>query len=625
MLPFVEVDVKKIVSRVIERARELCISKSWFNRDRFVLSTGMGVCFRALRISGVLLLTSGGIAWHAIDVLKLRELRDCKSGGINLGLKFLDSLAGIIISGMILKVELVGVMGSVAAMNGLNSLYADPTLFRNLLRLRELHLDGVNLSDGSGGWAWGLPVTLRVLSLSGCSISGAVDGALSRLASLEVLRLSHNNFSLVFPDLIIKIPSLRVLDASFNPLLIGRLLEFGPDVRLETLDVSNTRFNGELPESIGDLVFLTKLELSNCNYSGRFPSSLGQIAGLVQLDLSMNGFSGDIPAFSWPSAIAEITLFNNRLLGLIPSSYAGLLNLTKLDMRNNSLNGHGVCSANKGVQIAPPVHKSIHFFDGGRFEQQRTSRACSKFSFQTPWTQVTDFGFQHFSGTIELDALMNLKNLSSLVLSGNSLSIEDGRANSTFLSSFPEIGNLKLASCKLTRFPGFLKNQVKMSTFDLSNNGIREVIPKWIWNVGNGSLLYLNLSHNALTEIEQPLPDFSLSSRISVLDLHSNFLGGQIPLPPPLVLVLDYSSNNFSSNIPANVPFYLNFTIYLSLSGNKLVGMIPSSICQASFLQVLDLSNNSLSGSVPECLCEMSNFLQVLNLGMNNLDGLLSI
>ncbi|KAK1325639.1 Metal tolerance protein 2 [Acorus calamus] len=90
MLPFVEVDVKKIVSRVIERARELCISKSF---------ESLG----ALGISGVLLLTSGGIAWHAIDVLKSFIM---SAGGINLGLKFLDSLAGIIISGMILKAGL---------------------------------------------------------------------------------------------------------------------------------------------------------------------------------------------------------------------------------------------------------------------------------------------------------------------------------------------------------------------------------------------------------------------------------------------------------------------------------------------------------------------------------------
>ncbi|KAK1283462.1 Receptor-like protein 12 [Acorus calamus] len=518
---------------------------------------------------------------------------------------------------------------------GPNSLSADPALFRNLSRLRELHLDGVNLMDGGRGWAWGLPVTLRVLSLSGCSISGPVDGALSRISSLEVLRLSQNNLSSVFPDSVVKIPSLRVLDVSFNPLLIGCLPEFGPDARLETLDVSNTGFHGELPESIGDLVFLTKLELSNCNFSGRIPSSLGQIAGLVHLDLSMNGFSGDIPAFSWPSAIAEITLFNNRLSGSIPSSFAGLLNLTKLDMRNNSLNG-SVPSSLFGLPLLQILILGQNRFSGSlqEFTNQSTSLMTVDLSnnrlqgpvprsvfFKLPGLKLLTLNSNNFSGTIELDVLMNLKNLSSLDLSGNSLSIEDGRANSTSISSFPQIGNLKLASCNLTRFPDFLKTQERMSTLDLSNNGIRGAIPKWIWNVGNGSLLYLNLSHNALTEIEQPLPDFSFSSRISVLDLHSNFLGGQIPLPPPSVLVLDYSSNNFISSIPANMSFYLNFTIYLSLSGNKLVGMIPSSICQASFLQVLDLSNNSLSGSVPECLCEMSNSLQVLNLGMNNLRG----
>ncbi|KAK1271103.1 hypothetical protein QJS04_geneDACA006062 [Acorus gramineus] len=468
---------------------------------------------------------------------------------------------------------------------GLNSLSADPALFRNLSRLRELHLDGVNLSDGGGGWAWGIPVTLRVLSLSGCSISGPVDGALSRLASLEVLRLSQNNLSSVFPDSVVKIPSLRVLDVSFNPLLIGCLPEFGPDARLETLDVSTTGFYGELPESIGDLVFLTKLELSNCNFSGRIPSSLGRLVGLVHLDLSMNGFNGDVPAFNGSSVITEISLSNNRLSGSIPLSYARLLKLTKLDMRNNSLNG-SIPSSLFSLPLLQNLMFGQNRFSGSlqEFTNPSTSLMTVDLSnnglqgpvprsvFKLPGLKLLTLNSNNFSGTIELDALMNLKNLSSLDLSSNSLSIEDGRANSTSISSFPQIGNLKLASCNLTRFPDFLKTQEKMSTLDLSNNGIRGVIPKWIWNVGNGSLAYLNLSHNALTEIEQPLPDFSSSSSISALDLHSNFLGGQIPIPPPSAMKVDNKEHHYQlrHKLLQWTPVYYQDTVTVTIKGLEM-------------------------------------------------------
>ncbi|KAK1325333.1 hypothetical protein QJS10_CPA01g01680 [Acorus calamus] len=42
VLPFVEVDVKKIVSRVIERARELCISKSCSAVEKFAFHVTSG-------------------------------------------------------------------------------------------------------------------------------------------------------------------------------------------------------------------------------------------------------------------------------------------------------------------------------------------------------------------------------------------------------------------------------------------------------------------------------------------------------------------------------------------------------------------------------------------------------
>jgi Leucine-rich repeat (LRR) protein len=145
------------------------------------------------------------------------------------------------------------------------------------------------------------------------------------------------------------------------------------------------------------------------------------------------------------------------------------------------------------------------------------------------------------------------------------------------------------------------------------------VIPDWISKLSN--LLYLNLSYNNLMMTVGPL--INLSS-LSVLDLHSNQLEGELLVLPPIATYLDFSRNNFNSAIPANVGNSLSFAYFFSLSSNNFHGGIPQSLCTATYLQVLDLSNNTLNGTIPQCLIEMSKNLGVLDLRRNKLSGTIS-
>ena len=224
----------------------------------------------------------------------------------------------------------------------------------------------------------------------------------------------------------------------------------------------------------------------------------------------------------------------------------------------------------------------------------------------------------NFSGSLQLNKIQQLRNLSYLDISHNSLSIEYNGTNSS-LSSFPKITTLRLASSKLKTFPDFLRNQSKLTILDLSNNQIQGVIPDWISELSN--LLYLNLSYNNLTMTVGPL--LSLSS-LSILDLHSNQLEGELPVLPPIATYLDFSRNNFNSAIPANVGNSLPFAYFFSLSSNKFHGGIPQSLCSATYLQVLILSKNTLDGMIPRCLIEMSKTLRVLDVRRNKLSGNIS-
>ena len=282
--------------------------------------------------------------------------------------------------------------------------------------------------------------------------------------------------------------------------------------------------------------------------------------------------------FSHPS-LQKLQLLNNKFSGGLQGFNVSSYSLNTLDLSSNNLEG--------------PLPVSVFKLQGLKF---------------------LSFSSNKLNGSFQLDEIQNLRNLSNLDLSYNQLSINyNGTASSL---CFPHFSTLKLASCKLSKFPDFLKNQSKLVTLDLSRNQIPGEIPNWIWKPNN--LIYLNLSYNHLVTLQGPF--WNLHSQLSVLDLHSNQLQGQLTHLPQ-VTYLDFSMNNFSSVIPTSIGISLTFTIFLSLSSNNFHGNIPRSLCNASYIQVLDLSNNSLSGTIPQCFNTMSETLGVLNLRRNHLAG----
>ncbi|XP_058111257.1 receptor-like protein 33 [Magnolia sinica] len=525
-------------------------------------------------------------------------------------------------------------------------------LLRNLSGLTKLRLDGVN-------------------------ISSAVPEFLSDITNLTSLRLSSCRLHGNFPANIFQLPKLEFLDVSGNPFLNGSFPEFSRENALQTLLLTGSRFSGELPHSFGNLTRLNKLQIGGCEFSGQIPYSVKNIRGIVHLDLSSNGFNGSIPslenlsnltyldlsmnnfsgtipslesltqlvlldlswnAFSGPipplkslKSVEEIVLSSNNLTGTIPNSFGdGLHKLKLLDLRSNSLNGQipsflFTLPSLQAVQLSQnQLDGQLNEFTNASPTLQTVDLSDNQLQGQIPHSlfdlvglTVLDLSSNNFNGTVQLAMLQNLKNLLGLDLSGNYLSVNTHGTN----HSFPQLGRLYLGSCNLTEFPEFLKNQSKMQFLDLSKNNIYREIPRWLWEIGNGYLTSLNLSHNLLMSLEQP-GNLSAIKMLVILDLHSNRLQGSIPLPAPSIIVQDYSHNSFTSVILSNFNS-LKYTVFFSIAGNKIVGEIPPSICNATYLQVLDLSNNNLNGSIPECLIEISNVLSILNLRNNRFTGMI--
>ncbi|KAM4078944.1 hypothetical protein ACB094_09G078200 [Castanea mollissima] len=532
-------------------------------------------------------------------------------------------------------------------------------IVRNFSVLKELYLDGVNISASGNNWCEALSSSLwnlTVLSMSNCYLSGPFHSSLSKLQSLSIIRLNNNplnapipdffaNFTNLtslglsscglygrFPEKVFRGPTLQTLDLSNNELLQGSLPEFLPNGSLRSLLLSGTIFSGALPDSIGNLTMLSRLDLSNCNFSGSIPKSIPNLIQLVYLDMSFNEFNGLIPSFSMAKNLTQINLSRNNLEGSINSTrWEELIKLVNLDLGYNSIGG----SIPMSLFSHPSLQKlqlSNNNFSGGLQEFDVSSYPLKTLDLSSnnlegplPASVINlqgikslSFSFNNFSGSFQLDGIQQLRNLSNLDLSYNKLSINYTGTASPL--SFPNFRTFKLASCNLSTFPDFLRNQFTLNSLDLSQNRIHGEIPSWIWQLK--SLMYLNLSHNHLVTLQGPL--LNLPPELIVLDLHSNKLQGQLPHLPPNVTYLDFSKNNFSSVIPTSIGISLISTIFLSLSSNKFYGDIPQSLCNGTYLRVLDLSNNSLNGTIPQCFYAMNETLGVLNLRRNHLSGTIS-
>ncbi|PPE02409.1 hypothetical protein GOBAR_DD00597 [Gossypium barbadense] len=464
------------------------------------------------------------------------------------------------------------------------------------------------VSCDAGGHVIGLDLSIR-------GISSPIDdsSSLFRFQHLQRLNLAFNWFKTSFPTGFDKLENLSYLNLSYSgfkgqiPVEISRL------TRLRFLYLDGITISATGNELCRDLLPFTKLQvlsMSDCYLSGPIPF-FSSFKNLRELNLGDNQLSGTIHSTDWSglSKLEIVDLSNNKLSGTIPPTLFGIQSLRRLFLSQNQFNGSIGDLHGKASSLLGTLDLSSNKLQG----------QFPMFVFELHGLTLLDLSSNNFSGLIPMSAFPNLRNLSDLDLSYNRLSI-DAPATNISPPSFPTFTALELASCNLTEFPGFLKNQYSLNYLDLSNNQIHGEIPNWIWKSIN--LWYLNISQNFLVGFESPMKN--INSGIWILDLHGNQVQGQVPILPSYATYLDYSDNNFSFVLPAHIGDSLQFASFFSLPNNNIHGSIPESLCNHTNLQVLDLSNNSTSGPIPQCLFQMSRSLGVLNLRRNNLSGIIS-
>jgi Leucine-rich repeat (LRR) protein len=123
------------------------------------------------------------------------------------------------------------------------------SLLQNLTSIRQLYLDGANITAQGHEWSDALLLLpdLQELSMSNCNLSGPLDSSLSRLANLSIIILDGNNFSSPVPETF----------ANFK--------------NLTTLGLQSCTLTGKFPQKIFHIRKLSVINLSyNANFRGFF-------------------------------------------------------------------------------------------------------------------------------------------------------------------------------------------------------------------------------------------------------------------------------------------------------------------------------------------------------------------
>lgn len=422
-----------------------------------------------------------------------------------------------------------------------------------------------------------------------------VNGPFLDSKSLRELHLSNCNLTKLSPQFFVHTRSLSVLDISENPLDILGPNIFYPLFGLKHLIINNCNLTQISNEAFNGLESLTALELTGNNLMSIIDwySILSSLLKIEHLDLRRSGIS----------KLAENTFFNNGLL-------------KKLVLAENDFSE---------LDLATTLGSNLIHLD------------------------FLDLSYCNFKAPLSNDSFANVKQLRSLILSGNYLSAENLEVT---LSPLLKLEKLSLKDCALTHLPANALHKLKnLKELDISNNplinGFSDILSPLdsLENLDMGysnlkgiasntfikmpSLKTLILSGNKLTNFESG--SFQNLNRLEVLELNNcglTQLNGEMlndkftfsqlkelrlsgnPLVVPKngsILPLQLSGlkklimNNCNLRFLPNNVFASTPNInYLSLYDNNLKNDSLDFVKSLTKLEQLDLSSNKLASLKPD-------------------------
>ncbi|CAH8254846.1 unnamed protein product [Arabidopsis lyrata] len=482
----------------------------------------------------------------------------------------------------------IGLDLSSSCMHG--QLESNSSLFR-LRHLRDLNLAYNNFTASPILADFDKLMGLERLNLSHSSFSGPAPTKLLQLTKLVSLDLSYSSFSIdeSFLRLLAQnLRNLRELDMSWvnisSEIPRCNITEFPEFIKyrrsLGSLDLSNNKIKGQVPDWLWRLPKLTDVNLSNNalrgyngsfkaspqsqilsnNFTGEIPRSICGLSSLYVLDLSDNNLHGSIPwcIETQMISLVDLNLRHNRLSGNLPEVFMNAKNLGSLDVSHNQMEGKlpaslSGCSALEVLNVG-------------------SNRINDMFPFQ----------------------LNSLQNLQVLVLRSNKF---HGTLHNVVGVSFG-FPQLKIIDVSHNEFVGTLPSDYFMNWTLMSSKRDNNREPEYIRNPRT----YRYYTSLILTSKEVSMEMDRILTIYTSIDFSGNQLHGKIPDSIGLLKELrnlNMSSNSFTGHIPSSLANLTNLES-LDLSQNKISGEIPFELGTLSSLEWINVSHNQLVGSIPQ-------------------------
>ncbi|KAF2295685.1 hypothetical protein GH714_033581 [Hevea brasiliensis] len=397
-----------------------------------------------------------------------------------------------------------------------------PQEIGNLSKLEHLFLAGTNLIAEIPG-SIGKLGSLYNLDLSSNLITGKIPESISELKRIQQIELFNNQLYGELPESLSNLTTLRQFDVSQNN-LTGNLLENISALPLQSLNLNDNHFNGEIPEVLALNPNLSELKLFNNSFTGKLPANLGRYSDLEDFDVSTNDFTSELPQYlCHRKKLQRLVAFVNRFSGSLPETLSECSSLNYVRVADNELSG--------------PVPNKLWGLNTSRLELSNNK----------------------FEGSIS-PSISGARGLSGLLINGNKFS---GKLPAQ-ICELPEVIEINLSSNQFVgELPSCITELLKLQKLNMQENMFSGEIPSSVssWT----DLTELNLSRNRLSgEIPPGLGNLPV---LTYLDLSDNLLTGEIPME---LTKLKLNKFNVSNNrLYGRVPSGFTNAAYLpSLLGN---------------------------------------------------------
>ncbi|KAL8100622.1 hypothetical protein AgCh_032762 [Apium graveolens] len=433
-----------------------------------------------------------------------------------------------------------------------------PQSFSSLTRLTQLHLED-NVLEGSIPSSLGNLPFLKALSLSGNHLTGPIPPTFGNFRNLVQLTVARNHLQGPIPISLKNLFSLQYLDLSHNSL------------------------SGFIPDFVGQFKNLTFLDLSNNQISGGIPISLGSLASLSDMSLSQNQLAGSIPSeIGHLKSLTSLSLSMNQLSGQIPDTLSQLQNLWHLNLSRNALSNPLPDAFSKGIPSLLSIDLSYNHLNLGTVPE---------------WIRSRELSDVHLAGCNLIGTLPVFAKPNSL----NSVDLSDNHFTngiSDFFSKMSSLQKAKLSNNQLKSDLSTITLPTGLASLDLHSNQLFGSL-SGILNRTSNFMQAMDLSNNY---ISGSIPEFSEGSSLTLLNVGSNKITGQIPDSISNLATLerlDISRNQVTGTIPTSLGLLFKLQ-WLDLSINKLVGKIPLSLLDIEKLRHANFRANKLCGMIPQ-------------------------